>query len=250
MDVEARIVLAGNVRNFTAAATYVGGQVVQLGGLAGIIQEAAGLVSGKKGSYVVEGIAKVRNVAIAGNKGDNVWWDEDGTGVDGNEGACTTNAAVGDFWLGTLAEDLAATDTEAEVALNKVTPDLPAFVNRTHVKKTADYTVLGVDNGKVIHCDGSAEADDIIVITMTAIATLGDGFSCVIQNDAADGESQITIEVAAADAFLNPAALDDGDTLDNTLATAIRGDYVILRSTAAGWYVEESRGTWADGGAT
>jgi hypothetical protein len=234
----------------TPDAAVVAGQVLQLDcGLAAIVP-TGGIAASAEGTVHVNGDFDVRNVAIAGNQGDNVWWDENGTGVDGNTGACTTDASVGDFWIGTLAKDLEATDTRARVSLNKVNPYLPPWVNRTHIKKTADYTVLGTDNGKVVHCDGSAEGDDIIVITMTAIATLGDGFECIIQNDAADGESQITIEVNASDKFLNPTALDDGDTLDNTLATAVRGDFVKVRSTAAGFYIEEMRGTWADGGAT
>ncbi|RKY09847.1 MAG: hypothetical protein DRP56_02090 [Planctomycetota bacterium] len=75
------------------------------------------------------------------------------------------------------------------------------------------------------------------------------GFEVIIQNDAADGESQIQIEVNASDKFANPAALDDGDQLHNTLATSVQGDFVRLVATTAGWYVAEMRGTWADGGA-
>jgi len=246
MDTEARAYAPGNVVDFTAAATLVGGQVIQSGPLAGIVQEAAGLVSGDKGSLLVEGLALVRNVAVAGNIGDNVYWDEDGTGVDGETGACTTIATDGDFWIGTLAAALAATDVTAQVALNKVNPNLPPHLNRTHIAKAADYTVQDVDCGSVIHVDGSAEGDDIIIITLLATVP---GFEIIIQNDAADGASQVQIETNASDKFLSPTALDDGDQLHNTLATSVRGDFVRLLSSTAGWYVAESRGIWADGGA-
>jgi hypothetical protein len=247
MNTEAANYQSGDVLDLLADTTYAAGQMIQIAGKAGMVQQD--LVSGQTGSVVIKGEQKVRAAAVAGNAGDNVWWDEDATGVDGNSGACTTNAADGDFWCGTLAAVLSAASGEAKVLLNEVTPALPAWVNRTHVKKTADYTVLGTDNGKVIHCDGSAEVDDIIILTMTAIATIADGFSVVIVNDAADGASQLQIELAAADKFLNPTALDDGDQLHNTLATSKRGDYVVLRASADGFYVEEMRGTWADGGA-
>lgn len=248
MNTEAAAYQSADVLDILAAAAYTAGQVIQIAGKAGIVQQD--LAIGQTGSVLIKGEAKVRAAAVIGNAGDNVWWDEDGTGVDGNTGACTTDATAGNFWIGTLAAALTAASGEAKVLLNEANPALPVWANRTHIKKTADYTVLGTDNGKVIHCDGSAETDDIIVLTMTAIATLGDGFECIVQNDAADGASQITIELDANDKFLNPAALDDGDTLDNTLATSIRGDFVRIRSSAAGFYIEEFRGTWADGGAT
>lgn len=244
MNTEAKAYQSDEVLDLVAQTSYTAGQVIQIAGKAGLVQQ--NLVSGQKGSVLTKGLVKVRNAAVAGNAGDNVWWDEDGIGVDGNTGACTTNAANGDFWIGTLASSLAATDKEAKVLLNEVNPALPHWPNRTHVKKTADYTVLDTDCGKVIHCDGSAESDDIIIITMLATSP---GFEIIIQNDAADGESQLQIEVAAADKFCSPTALDDGDQLHNTKATSVRGDYVRLAATTNGWYVAEMRGTWVDGGA-
>jgi hypothetical protein len=147
-----------------------------------------------------------------------------------------------------LTKALTATAGEAEIALNVENPELPPWRNRTHVKKTADYTVDATNYGGVVHCDGSGESDDIIVITLPATVA---GLEVTIQNDAADGASQITVEVNASDKILNPTALDDGDTLDNTLATAIRGDFVTFVGDGAnGWIIKDFRGTWADGGAT
>lgn len=245
MTLEAQFYKEGNVIDHTPASALTGGQVIQLSlGLAAIAQNdiAASATDG----VLISGIVAVRNTATAGNVGDNVWWDENGTAVDTATGACTTLASAGDFWIGTLAKALVATDLVAYVHLNKANPSLPAWVNRTHLNKTADYTVLDTDAGSVIHCDGSAEGDDIIIITMLATSP---GFEVIIQNDGQDGESQLQIEVNGADKFCNPTALDDGDQLHNTLATSIRGDYVHLLATTNGWYVAEMRGTWADGGA-
>lgn len=245
MNTEAAAYQSADVLDLLAATTYTAGQVIQIGDQAAVVQQD--LVSGQTGSALIKGEVNVRAAAVVGNIGDNVWWDEDATGVDGNTGACTTNASVGNFWMGTLAAALSATSGEAKVLLNQVNPEQPPWINRTHLKKTADYTVLDTDCGSVIHCDGGAEGDDIIVITMLATSP---GFEIIIVNDGADGSSQITIEVNGSDKFCNPAALDDGDTLDNTLATAKRGDFVRLVATTHGWYVAESRGVWADGGAT
>jgi predicted RecA/RadA family phage recombinase len=246
MITEAQVYKQGAALDHTPVAALVAGQVIKVGGLAAIAQTA--IAAAAQGSVVIEGLVKVRNTATAGNLGDNVWWDENGTGVDTNTGACSTNAAVGDFWIGTLAAALAATDTYAIVALNKVNPELPHWPNRTHVKKTADYTVDATNYGGVVHCDGSGESDDIIVITLPATVA---GMEVTIQNDAADGASQITVEVNGSDKILNPTALDDGDTLDNTLATAVRGDFVTFVGDGAnGWIIKDKRGTWADGGAT
>lgn len=247
MFTEAQNHAEGLTINHTPASALSAGQMLQVGGRAAFACED--IAASAEGAVQVQGLAKIAAGAVVGNVGDNVWWDEDGSPYGGvaSSGCATTNAAVGDFWIGTLAKALTATAGEAIVALNEVNPLLPPWTARRHIKKTADYTVLDTDCGSVIHCDGSAESDDIIVITMPATSP---GFECIIQNDAADGASQITIEVNAADKFCNPIALDDGDTLDNTLATAIRGDFVRLVATTNGWYVAESRGVWADGGAT
>lgn len=247
MFTEAQNIGEGLTINHTPTSALVAGQMIEINGKAAFACED--IAANTVGAVQIAGHAKIQAAAVVGNKGDNVWWDEDADPYGGTSGAgaITTNPAVGNFWVGTLTNALTATAGEAEVALNVPNPEIPAFLNRTHLKKTADYTVLDTDCGSVIHCDGSAESDDIIVITMLATSP---GFECIIMNDAADGASQITVEVNGSDKFCNPTALDDGDTLDNTLATAIRGDYVWLVATTNGWYIKESRGTWADGGAS
>jgi hypothetical protein len=238
----------GEVIDYTPSSAMTAGQVFKLGGRAAFpINDIA---ASKQGSVQVAGHAKFRAAAVVGNVGDNAWWDDDGNPYGGTAGSgcLTTNAAVGNIWLGILTAALAATDGVATVALNVANPELPAWGNRTHVKKTADYTADATDFGGVIHCDGGGETDDIIVITLPATVA---GAEITVQNDGADGTSQITIETNASDKILSPTALDDGDTLDNTLATAIRGDFVtFIGDGAAGWVRKDNRGVWADGGAT
>lgn len=253
MTLEGKFYKDGAVLEHTPSADVTGGQVLRIGGLAGVALNDIDYDLSETGSVQIEGIAAVRNTACAGNVGDNVWWDENGTAVDTSTGACTTIGSAGDFWMGTLAKALVATDKVAYVHLNKVNPYLPAWFNRNIVRKVANYTVDTTNIGGVVLCDGTALGGDIITITLPAIATVGDAFEVIIQNDVANAGSQITIEVDNSDLFVNlngGAALHDGDTIDNTLATSVRGDYVHLLSTAVGWHILDYRGIWADGGAS
>jgi predicted RecA/RadA family phage recombinase len=245
---EAKFYKTGDLVDYTPSGAVTGGQVLNVGGRAAVAH--SDIAASAKGAIQVKGICAIQAGAVVGNAGDNVWWDEDGNPYGGTSGTgcATTNAAVGNFWLGTLTVALTATAGVAYVDLNRVNPQLPHWPNRTHVKKTADYTVDATNYGGVVHCDGGGESDDIIVITLPATVA---GLEVTIQNDGADGTSQITVEVNGSDKILNPTALDDGDTLDNTLATAIRGDFVTFVGDGAnGWIIKDFRGTWADGGAT
>lgn len=249
MTLEARYYKDGAVLEYTPASALIVGQVIQLPtGIVGY--PLSDIAANTSGTIQVTGIAAVRNTAVAGGMGMPVWWDENGTAVDGSTGACTVDGSAGDFYIGYLAKDLAASDKAAYVVLNAENPFGPACAGKTVIKKTNDFTVVGTDNGKIILVDGSAELDDIIVIRMTDVATLGDGFEVTIMNAAADGASQCIVEVDNSDKFLNPAALDDGDVYENTLVTSKRGDFVTIRSTANGWYVMKQRGIWEDGGAS
>lgn len=253
MGLEAKFYKDGLVLDHAPAADVTAGQVLQVGGMAAIPANSIDADASEIGAVQIEGIFAIRNAAVAGNVGDNVWWDENGTAVDTTTGACTTIGTDGDFWIGTLAKALAATDVVAYVHLNKVNPYLPAWCNRKRLKKVANYTIDSTNIGQVIECDGTALSSDIIVITLPAVASVGDAFEVIVQNCVDDAGSQITIEVDNSDKFVNlngGAALDDGDTIDNTKATSVRGDYVHLISSAAGWHILDYKGIWADGGAT
>lgn len=244
MTLEGTFNAAAEVLKHTPAADVTGGQVIQLAnGLAAIADRDIDYDASETGSVRIEGEFRIRNVALAANVGDNVWWDENGTAVDTATGACTPSAAAGDFWIGTLTRALAATDTVAYVALNKQNVNLPVWPNKIHTLKTDDYTVATTDGGTVLHI-----ATDAKTFTLPSVAATP-GLEIIIQNDGANGNNIITIDTNAVDKFESPVQLDDGDKYVNTKTTAIRGDYVRLIGTLTGWFVAEQRGTWADGGA-
>lgn len=238
MAYEAKTYKTGLIRDHTPSAALTGGQVIQL--LSGLAAVALNdIAASAEGSVQIGGDFAIRNVAVLGNVGCNVWWDEDGTAVDGETGGCTTSAVDGDFWIGTLAEALAASDEVAIVSLNLVNPALPPWANLAHELKTDDYTLDAQDVGKVIHIATDAK-------TFTLPATVI-GYRYIIQNDGADAANIITISPNSSDKIMGAdlAGADDKDRI-NTKATANRGDFIILVADgAAGWYVEEERGTWA-----
>lgn len=119
-------------------------------------------------------------------------------------------------------------------------------VSRKVENHSANHTLTSpTDIGTLITVD---TAD--VVITLPAV---GAGATYTVMNIGADG-TEIHVDVAAADLIAGgcgfAAALDDGDKLTNTAATADYGDYVTLSYfDATGWYITDMVGTWADGGA-
>lgn len=89
---------------------------------------------------------------------------------------------------------------------------------------------------------------DAVVLTLPVVAT---GLKYKIMNVGADGAVEIHVDTNGADKILGGCgltALDDGDKITNTKATADYGDYVVIEyGTADGWYITEMVGTWADG---
>lgn len=83
------------------------------------------------------------------------------------------------------------------------------------------------------------------VITLPATATAGQTIALV--NGGAHGTVQISVDPAAVDKIMGPdIAGTDNKDLINTLATAKRGDFVVLTAGHAdGWTVNTLRGTWA-----
>jgi hypothetical protein len=240
MDVEARALALGNVLDHTPSATRTGGQVVQVGALAGIIQEAAGLAASEQGSILVEGLVGIRAAAVAGEAGDPVGWDENGTGVDGNTGALTVDPSTWDFCVGSLAKDLAATDGIAEVLLNKFSPDKPYWPGKTWETKADNYTVDAQDSGKVL-----CIATDAKAFTLPATAA---GLEVIFVNTGLSGAVALTISPNASDKIMGPdiAGTDDKDQV-NTKATAKRWDYMhLVADGSAGWYIKAMRGVWAE----
>ncbi len=106
-----------------------------------------------------------------------------------------------------------------------------------------DTMDTAADVGTLILVDTAA-----VVILLPGVAT---GLEYWVMNIGADG-TEIHVDTNASDKILGGCgftALDDGDRITNTGATANKGDYVRLRyGTAVGWYIVEMNGIWADGG--
>ena len=117
---QARMQQVGDIVDYNAAADKVAGNVVQVADLrAGIITADIDQSVQPLGSAQVAGIAKVRKDSSAFLKGDQVYWDNDGTGVDGiTGGAATTTAGSGDFPLGRSQDDDGTAIDTGVVALN------------------------------------------------------------------------------------------------------------------------------------
>ncbi len=65
MNTEAKAYQSDEVLDLVAQTSYTAGQVIQIAGKAGLVQQD--LVSGRKGSVLTKGLAKVRNAAVSGN---------------------------------------------------------------------------------------------------------------------------------------------------------------------------------------
>jgi len=103
----------------------------------------------------------------------------------------------------------------------------------------ATKTVDVQDNAKVFLCTVTT------VITLPSVGATYGPF--IFMNYAADGVAQISVSPAAADKIYGPdiTATDDKD-IYNTLATAKKGDYIIVDyCDATGWKIIEYVGTWA-----
>lgn len=198
------------------------------------------IVAGLEGSYSIEGIFEFPCTNVAGNIGDNVWWDANGTPVGGSTtGAATTYGPAGDYWIGRLAKAHTTSQATCLVDLNKVNPMLPAWPNRLHEAIAGGATLDAEDNGKVLWC-----ATDAATITLPAYTV---GLDVVIVNYAADGGALLNIDLDNSDKFMGANLTgSDGGILSNTKATQLRCDYVHLRGyDADGILVVEKRGVWA-----
>jgi hypothetical protein len=110
----------------------------------------------------------------------------------------------------------------------------------------AAYTVGSADDGDAI----ITTATDTAVITLPDAAAGNAGKRITVVNTAADGAALISVSPHASDAIRGGimAARASGTVdkdLQNTKATALKGDYVILFSDGSGsWYIIGGMGVW------
>ena len=110
----------GDFLDYTASAAKSRGDVVSVGGLAGILTEDA--VSGDTVPARVRGVAVMNKKSTASfSEGDTVEWDNDGTPGDSSatagSGALDVDGS-GDFDVGKVIEDAGTSDETVRVYLN------------------------------------------------------------------------------------------------------------------------------------
>ena len=232
----------GEVIDYTPAAAVAAGDIIDLGerfGIASLVIAASEL-----GALAIKQLFRVQQAAEAIPDGIPTYWDPDGDPYNGTAGtgALTADSSKGKY-LGLSVGVTTATTERAVVDLNAPIPQnsLPAALQDKLVETASDNLTLDVEDvGKIIDVDTDAK-----VITLPATAI---GLLFVIRNaGAADGAVAVTVSPQAGDKIMgaNLAGVDDKDTI-NTKATAVVGDYTVLRADGvSGYFVESKRGTWA-----
>ena len=231
----------GKALDHTAASAITAGDPTSLSGKSVIGVPQSDIASGKDDSLEVSGIFRGWNDGSFGNVGDNVWYDSNGDPLNGTAGtgAYTTDATLGDYWVGTLAKALVATDEEALIRWGVQNPDLPAWSNRTHVKTAVDLTyVAATHSGMVIHVTADAKT---ITLPVGVV-----GMETIIVNDVADAGNLLTVDLNGNETIQGNLTIAATKTALLTKATSKRGDFLhLVCTTAAGiWRCVEKRGTW------
>jgi len=131
-------------------------------------------------------------------------------------------ASVGNSYVGVISRYVSATQMEVEFRPLECDEFGPNTVNR--ILKSANYTALLADSGKIIYVDTTT-----VVITMTIIATLLSGYELTVVNAGGFGTVITEIDPAASEVMSGGCGLaagSGGEKLSNTKATAQRGDFV------------------------
>jgi len=148
--------------------------------------------------------------------------------------------STGNSYVGVVTRYVSATKLEVEFRPGEVDEFGPNTVNR--ILKSANYTVLLADSGKIIYIDTTT-----VVAAMSAIATLLSGFEVTIVNAGTSGATLIQVDPDGSEVMSGGCGLaagTAGQKISNTAATAKRGDFVKLAGNATGFTIISMRGTW------
>lgn len=226
--------------DLTPTAAVSSGNIIQAGAISAFSSHdiaASGL-----GAVATKGVIRAPFVGgVVANIGDNVWWDANGTPYGGSaDGACTCNAAAGDWWVGTLVRATSATGATCDVALNVENTNMPAWLGKTHITTAIDRTLTAADDsGSVTH----VTVDAVTVTLPTGVV----GMEFIVVNDVANAGALVRVDLDGneiiAGANLTIAATK---LADNTKLTAKRGDYLhlICNVAATSWRCVNKRGIW------
>jgi hypothetical protein len=233
----------GNAIDHTPVGAVTAGKIIQVGNLNAFAPRA--IAAAELGSIQVANEV-IRGPYVGGiaNVGDNVWWDANGTPYGGAaDGAFTTNAAAGDWWVGTLVAPTVAASATCDIALNRETPGLPAWQNKTHFTTAADLTlVAATHSGGVIHVTKDAGLDTKITLPTGVV-----GMDFVIQTDEADAVSLLQIDLDGNEIIAGANLTIAATKLAlNTLLTSKRGDFLhlVCNVAATSWRCVGKRGIW------
>lgn len=233
--------------NPSGSTTIKAGELVKVAGLVGAaINDIA---PNALGAVQVAGVAAIPKKNEAIQAGLPVWWDADGNPVSGTAGTGAATSygnsamAAGDLLCGCAVYAAASGDATVAVALNKFSPDYPAWANRYH-KAATTATLSTNELGCVLRV---STADQ--VLTLNEIATVYIGNEVIIINDCADGAGTTGLRITphTNDGFSGYGITHATNKyLTNTAGTAKRGDYIRLLSAGdTHWAVLERRGIWA-----
>ena len=160
-----------------------------------------------------------------------------GQPVYASDDATLTFLAPGNSYVGKISRYESATKMEIEFE----TCGQDEFgLNPNRELKSADYTAVLADSGKIIYVD-----TDTKVITLTAIATLLSGYELTVVNAGVGILIAVdpTTDLISGGCGLGPGG--GGKQFRNTALTAKRGDFIKLAGNATGWSIINLRGTWA-----
>jgi len=236
---------AANQFKVDATGTHAGNNVINLETTdGGILFNADGAANGditlESADDVILTVASVVAVTTSGAEADQFKVDATGTHAGNVINLETTDGGILLNADGATNGDITIDARGTITTYGHVTQD--GRVTENH--STSHTLTSPTDIGTLITVDTAA-----VVITLPAV---GAGAQYTVMNIGADG-TEIHVDVNANDLIAGgcgfAAALDDGDKLTNTGATANKGDYVKLGYfDATGWYIIEMVGIWADGG--
>jgi hypothetical protein len=174
-------------------------------------------------------------VALAGyitDVGQPVYASDDATYTFVGAGASAANS-----YVGVVTRYVSAALMEVEFRPGEV-DEFGNNLNR--ILKSADYTALLADSGKIIYVD-----TDTKVITLTAIATLLSGYEITVVNAGVGILIAVDPTTDLISGGCGLGAGGGGKQFRNTANTAKRGDFIKLAGNATGWNITNLRGTWA-----
>lgn len=104
-----------NYLNTSTTSVIESGTPVFVGTVLGVANDEIGI--GETGSLTVHEVHDVRKDGTDGTQGVKLYWDDDGTSVDGDTGCLTATATLG-VECGRAWSDFAAGDSTVAICLN------------------------------------------------------------------------------------------------------------------------------------